>query len=437
MTPLHWAIEKCYDNIAELLIENGANPHVMSKFLKTPYMLAKEKNNDFIINLLEMLPTTPLSSSSHFDTSSVFVKTPTLLTTTPAKIKDEPVSSLSDVPQKSTLKRERFHSYDSADTKRLKASQNDAKNLTLQLLKEQMSMMTSNAEDNLIQSALQSGRKIMLTEAGKKLLNDSSLNKFLKIPLNTTISSAPTSSLKKLSPLPSPSSSSTSTSRRSTVGDSSDVLEIFRESSAKNAKTNTDILNIIRTTNDLQEVTITQRSSKLSPVSPIQKTGVSLSAINVPKAKAQNLTKTNLMKTNQLPSTDIVNSSDFRSKCQNNNNFNNTNNNNNINSFTDDDFSKPEIIQRKYSELFNNYQQLKKSFEREQQKSDVLQRQLVQLQSNFDSYKRQQQMKFDSILQVLLQKFDNTSGVGDRNIFKYNFNNNNDNNDNEDAEEVL
>ena len=164
----------------------------------------------------------------------------------------------------------------------------------------------------------------------------------------------------------------------------------------------------------------------------------------MPKAKAQNLTKTNLMKTNQLPSTDIVNSSDFRSKCQNisnnnnnnnNNNFNNTNNN--INSCTDDDFSKPEIIQRKYSELFNNYQQLKKSFEREQQKSDVLQRQLTQLQSNFESYKRQQQLKFDSILQVLLQKFDNTSGVGDRNIFKYNFNNNTDNNDNEDAEEVL
>ncbi|CAG9800962.1 unnamed protein product [Chironomus riparius] len=444
MTPLHWAIEKSYDNIAELLIENGANPHVMSKFLKTPYMLAKEKNNDFIVNLLEMLPTTPLSSSSHFDSSSVFVKTPTL--TTPAKIKDEPVSSLSDVPQKSTLKRERFHSYDSADTKRLKASQNDAKNLTLQLLKEQMSMMTSNAEDNLIQSAIQSGRKIMLTEAGKKLLNDSSLNKFLKIPLNTTISSAPTSSLNlsnKLSPLPSPSSSMT---RRSTGGDNSDVLEIFRETSAKlqqqqNVKTNTDILNIIRTTNDLQEVTITQRSSKLSPVSPIQKTGVSLSAINVPKAKAQNLTKTNLMKTNQLPSTtDIVNSSDFRSKCQNisnnnnnnnNNNFNNTNNN--INSCTDDDFSKPEIIQRKYSELFNNYQQLKKSFEREQQKSDVLQRQLTQLQSNFESYKRQQQLKFDSILQVLLQKFDNTSG--ERNIFKYNFINNTDNND--DAEEVL
>ncbi|XP_070499254.1 uncharacterized protein Atac3 [Chironomus tepperi] len=445
MTPLHWAIQKNYDNIAELLIENGANPHVMSKFLKTPYMLAKEKNNDFIVNLLEMLPTTPLSSSSNFDSSSVFVKTPTL--TTPAKIKDEPVS-LSDVPQKSALKRERFHSYDSADTKRLKASQNDAKNLTLQLLKEQMSMMTSNAEDNLIQSAIQSGRKIMLTEAGKKLLNDSSLNKFLKIPLNTTISSAPTSSLNlssKLSPLPSPSSSSSSMTRRSTGGDNSDVLEIFRETSAKlqqqqNVKTNKDILNIIRTTNDLQEVTITQRSSKLSPVSPIQKTGVSLSAINVPKAKAQNLTKTNLIKTNQLPSTDIVNSSDFRSKCQNsnnnNNNFNNTNNNN-INSYTDDDFSKPEIIQRKYSELFNNYQQLKKSFDREQHKSDALQRQLTQLQSNFESYKRQQQLKFDSILQVLLQKFDNTSGVGDRNIFKYNFNNNTDNNDNEDAEEVL
>lgn len=450
MTPLHWAIEKSYDNIAELLLENGANPHIMSKFLKTPYLLAKEKNNDFIVNLIEMLPSTPLSASSHYDSSSVFVKTPTTTSTSSSKVNKEEVPSLTDVmPQKTSHKRERFHSYDSADIKRLKATQNDAKELTLQFLKEQMSMMTSAAEDTLIQSALQSGRKIMLTEAGKKLLNDSSLNKFLKIPLHTTISSAPSTSISSKSPV-----STTTTSRRSVSGDNSDVLEIFRETKQQpqqktnNNNSTADILNIIRTTSDLQEVTITQRSSKLSPISPIQKnnSGVSLSAINVPKAKAQNLTKTKLL-LNQLPSTDIVNS-DFRSKSTTNNNNSNINNNNNsscnnnINnsSFTDDDFSKPETIKRKYSELLNSHQQLRRSFEREQQKNDALQRQFTILQSNFESYKRQQQLKIDSILQVLLQN-NTATGVGDRNIFKYSFNhlsNTTDkNNDNDDAEEVL
>lgn len=407
MTPLHWAIEKNFDNIAELLLENGANPHIMSKFLKTPYLLAKEKNNDFIVNLIEGLPTTPLSAnSSQFD--SVFAKTPTPTTT---KIKEESTSSLNDaiLQHRASQKRERFHSYDSADSKRLKTPQNDAKNLTLQLLKEQMSMMSSS-EDSLIQSALQSGRKLILSEAGKKLLNDSTLNKFLKIPLHTTISSS--------------SSTKTMRGRSTSGGDTSDALEIFRESKQKATNNNADILNIIRTTNDLQEVTITQRSSKLSSlVQQQQNSGVSLSAINVPKAKAQNLTKSKTLSNHhhQLPSTTttttVNNSTDFR------------NNNSTSHIQPSDDFSKPDVVKRKYSELLNSHQQLRRSFEREQQKNDVLQRQLSKLQSEFDTYKRQQQSKIDSVLQLLLQ-FNNSSG--DRNnVFKFN------NADDDETEEIL
>jgi hypothetical protein len=66
-----------------------------------------------------------------------------------------------------------------------------------------------------------------------------------------------------------------------------------------------------------------------------------------------------------------------------------------------DDFSKPEVIARKYSELFTNYQELKRAFAKEQTQNNVLQRQITQLQSNFEVYKRQQQQKFDSILFLL------------------------------------
>lgn len=230
MSPLHWAIEKGFDNIAELLLDNGANPHIQSKFLKTPYSLAKEKNNDFVIQLIEMLPTTPHTPnlSNSFD-SSVFVKTPTIKSAPKDSffVKDEPIA---DLPSK----RARFHSYDAgADSKRSRT--NDAKNLTLQLLQEQMNMMNA-ADDTLIQSALQSGRKIMLTEAGKRLLNDSDLNKFLKIPLNTTISSTPSSSKTLVS-----TRTTTSASQRRT-SDSSDVLEIFHDGK----KSSNDILSIIR-----------------------------------------------------------------------------------------------------------------------------------------------------------------------------------------------
>lgn len=234
MSPLHWAIEKGFDNIAELLLDNGANPHIQSKFLKTPYSLAKEKNNDFVIQLIEMLPTTPHtpSLSNSFD-SSVFIKTPTTTKKENFFVKEEPIAA-----ETMPSKRARFHSYDAgADSKR-------AKNLTLQLLQEQMNMMNA-ADDSLIQSALQSGRKIMLTEAGKRLLNDSDLNKFLKIPLNTTISSTTPSSSKTLV-----SSRATTSARR--TSDSSDVLEIFHDGK----KSSNDILSIIRSSGtELQVIT--------------------------------------------------------------------------------------------------------------------------------------------------------------------------------------
>lgn len=370
MTPLHWAVEKGFDNIAELLLEQGANAHMMSKFLKTPYSIAKEKQNDFIVNLIEMMPTSemkPEIASVNQELSFTRnlkredILTPEIITSKPAN-----------------PKRERIHSYDAIDVKRSKTSLNDANNHTLQLLKEQMTMMSSS-EDNLIQSAIQSGRKIMLTEAGKRLLNDSNLNKFLKIPLNTTISSSSSASAvskKSVSPR-----SATVTSRR--MSETSDVLEIFRDSVASGSlarKLKPDILNIIRSSSDLQEVTITQRS-KISPApSPTQKSSISLSAINVPKVKVpqgQSKQKT------QLPSSpDANNVVDFRHR-------------------TDVDFPQPEVSSRQFSELSNNYNQLKRSFEREQQKTTSLQRQLKQFEVNFEIYKRQQKEKFDSILKLL------------------------------------
>lgn len=356
MSPLHWAIEKGHNNIAELLLEHGANANIISKFLKTPYSIAKEKGNDYVINLIETMVTT--DKPAQFNMSREEPLTP------------EPSSRLPPL----SMKRERIHSYDAIDIKRSKTSMHDAKNLTLQLLKEQMSMM-SGADDNLIQSAIQSGRKIMLTEAGKRLLNDSNLNKFLKIPLNTTISSASASSIasrKSVSPR-----SSTVTSRR--MSDTSDVLEIYRDSASGSGakKLKPDILNIIRSSSELQEVTITQRS-KTSPVpSPTQLSSVSLSAINVPKVKVQQG-----QQKQKLPSSPDANNVDFRQR-------------------TDLDFNQPEMSNRQFSEMSNNYNQLKRAFEREQLKTVSLQRQVKQLEMNLDVLKRQQNEKFDSILKLL------------------------------------
>lgn len=56
----------------------------------------------------------------------------------------------------------------------------------------------------LLQSAMEGGRKIVLSEAGKLMLSEAKLNKFLKVPFNTTITASPgspTFSNPPLSPL--------------------------------------------------------------------------------------------------------------------------------------------------------------------------------------------------------------------------------------------
>lgn len=53
MTPLHWAVQKGFKNIAKLLLRNGADPSATSKFLKTPITLAVESDqNDLVQELL-------------------------------------------------------------------------------------------------------------------------------------------------------------------------------------------------------------------------------------------------------------------------------------------------------------------------------------------------------------------------------------------------
>lgn len=53
MTPLHWAVQKGHNNIAKLLLRHGADPNAMSKFSKTPIILAAElEQNDLVQDLL-------------------------------------------------------------------------------------------------------------------------------------------------------------------------------------------------------------------------------------------------------------------------------------------------------------------------------------------------------------------------------------------------
>lgn len=53
MTPLHWAVEKRFSKIVSHLLKYGAEPTAISKFDKTPILLALEsKQNDIFQELI-------------------------------------------------------------------------------------------------------------------------------------------------------------------------------------------------------------------------------------------------------------------------------------------------------------------------------------------------------------------------------------------------
>lgn len=53
MTPLHWAVEREHPKVVRLLLERGANPKMLSKFNKTPYDIALAKKRLDIIRVFD------------------------------------------------------------------------------------------------------------------------------------------------------------------------------------------------------------------------------------------------------------------------------------------------------------------------------------------------------------------------------------------------
>lgn len=389
MTPLHWAIEKGWNNIAETLIDNSADPHVISKFGKTPYSLAQEKNNAYIINMIETYPT---RCQKQVDDA-----TETLLVEVEQQKKK--LKKIEDNMKTPTtpLKRESVFDFES-DIKRSRMSSQEG---ALQLLKDHgIQMIQQVANDNMIESALASGRNIILSEAGKLLMNSENLNRFLKVPINTTIS-------RKKSLQSSPVRSSL------LMESDSEVVEILSDdgqsgSFHKNKTKLKPVLKLLPSA-DFQELTIT-RSGNIPGSSKTSTNNNSLSLtpianplnnkkVFVPKSKFNVLYDTTTKphqsmaptKSTTLPSRQRQSLSSLSQSDDND-------------TLPEQQQIAPEIehlINRKFSELTNNYQLLQQEFEREQQKSELYRKKFSQLEASFILYRQQQQMKFNSLLKLV------------------------------------
>ena len=64
MTPLQWAVEREHVDTVEVLLQNGANPHDVSKFDKSAFDIALDNNRHDIVQLLQSVTeqTSPLQS---------------------------------------------------------------------------------------------------------------------------------------------------------------------------------------------------------------------------------------------------------------------------------------------------------------------------------------------------------------------------------------
>lgn len=71
MTALHWATEHHHRDVVELLIKYGADVHAFSKFDKSAFDIALEKNNPEILVILQVrflyIPQSTLQLTDYFE----------------------------------------------------------------------------------------------------------------------------------------------------------------------------------------------------------------------------------------------------------------------------------------------------------------------------------------------------------------------------------
>uniref|UniRef100_A0A8W7PYE5 GA-binding protein subunit beta-1 n=1 Tax=Anopheles coluzzii TaxID=1518534 RepID=A0A8W7PYE5_ANOCL len=200
MTPLHWAVEKRHNKVVEMLLQHGADPNALSKFDKSPILLATNMKQMELVRIL-MLANQMRAASSE----QVGVKEATdslmheLQQHKERHLPDQPTAAnendeiednitmelsndsntqLSDHSNHSLTDHfiEKDDSLSDAITNLVQSTETDPKNLdssTLQMLKEHgISFMPSDDTGSLITSAIKSGRKVVLSEAGKYALKE-------------------------------------------------------------------------------------------------------------------------------------------------------------------------------------------------------------------------------------------------------------------------
>uniref|UniRef100_A0A182R5K2 Uncharacterized protein n=1 Tax=Anopheles funestus TaxID=62324 RepID=A0A182R5K2_ANOFN len=206
MTPLHWAVEKRHDKVVEMLLQHGADPNALSKFDKSPIILAKTTKQMELVRILKLANELRAASNEqvgikeatdslmhelqqhkerHIDGQNAMVnENDEIEDNITMELSNDSNTNLSDHsdhhhhhPLNDTdMLIEKEDSLSDAITNLEQSTATDQKNLdssTLQMLKEHgIAFMPSDEGGSVITSAIKSGRKIVLSEAGKYALKE-------------------------------------------------------------------------------------------------------------------------------------------------------------------------------------------------------------------------------------------------------------------------
>ncbi|XP_058062794.1 ankyrin repeat and KH domain-containing protein mask-like [Anopheles bellator] len=230
MTALHWAVNQKHSKIVEMLLQNGADPNVVSKFDKTPIQLALESGQGELWQVMLLAnqmraasneqvgvqeatdslmyelqqhkerhrgpPTDGVDSKSGVgvgDDDDVEDNITMDLSSDSSSRLTEQQNGADDSRDDADHLIEREDSMSDAMTNLEQSTDTDPKNLdsgTLQMLKEHgIALIPSDDTGSLITSAIQSGRKIVLSEAGKFALNET--RNLQQQPLSRSVTSTP------------------------------------------------------------------------------------------------------------------------------------------------------------------------------------------------------------------------------------------------------
>ncbi|KAK3931141.1 GA-binding protein subunit beta-1 [Frankliniella fusca] len=260
MTPLHWAVENQNVEVIETLLQGGADPHALSKFDKTPISMAKDVGRHDIADLLEssdyaavrlqvpleaaaMLEQESLAATAsiaaelttdHHEVTQQIQAAPHILKKPRVRLQMESKQVMVTIPPTSTTRTISYSKLQSpkrltttsaggeqlatakstfnmdTETSSLSNLTSQASsgttttvnNSTFQLLQAHGITMLPTDEPTTVESAMESGQTVVLTEAGKMALNLTRVGgRLIGYPKGKTLNSVASGGIQKRAPI--------------------------------------------------------------------------------------------------------------------------------------------------------------------------------------------------------------------------------------------